>query len=92
MLTILYFFLQTNYKCIENVIWVLYAFEALSGIRINFSKTKLIPVNIIMEEATILTALVGCKISSFPLKYLGVPLSDGKLKLHDWHSIIDKVQ
>jgi hypothetical protein len=66
--------------------------KLLSGIRINFSKTEMIPMNITMEDANILAVLVSCKISSFPLKYLGVPLFDGKIKIQDWHTIIDKVQ
>jgi hypothetical protein len=79
-------------QCVETVLWALYTFEALSRIRISFSKTEMIPLNITMEKGNILAALVGCKLFSFPLKYLGVPLSDSKLKLHDWHMIIDKVQ
>jgi hypothetical protein len=55
-------------QCVETVLWALYTLEALSGIRISFSKTEMIPLNITMEEANILAALVGCKLSSFPLK------------------------
>jgi hypothetical protein len=45
-----------------------------------------------MEETSNMAALIGCKLSFFSLKYLWVPLFDAKLKLHDWYSIIDKVQ
>jgi hypothetical protein len=83
------FFSQSRFAvCKRRSYGALYAFEALSEIKINFIKTEMIP----MEEANILAALVGCKISFFPLKYLRAPLFDGKLKLHDWHAIIDKVQ
>jgi hypothetical protein len=44
------------------------------------------------EKTIMMAALVGCKFFKFPLKYLGVPLSDAKLKVVDWQGIIDKVQ
>jgi hypothetical protein len=44
------------------------------------------------EEAVDLASLVGCKLSTFPLKYLGVPLSDVKLKNSGCQYHIDKVQ
>jgi hypothetical protein len=36
-------------------------------------------------------SLIGCNLSTFSLKYLGIPLSDSKLKISDWQGIIDKV-
>jgi hypothetical protein len=73
-------------------VWILNAFKALSGIRINYSKTKLILINLSQEEVVALASLVCCKLSTFLLKYLGVPLSDAKLKISDWQDLIDKIQ
>jgi hypothetical protein len=50
------------------MLWALKVFEALSEIRINFTKTKLISLNISQEE--VLDSFVDCKLSTFPLKYL----------------------
>jgi Reverse transcriptase (RNA-dependent DNA polymerase) len=86
------FFLKADSKCVEIVLWSLYAFEALTGIKINFSKTELIPLNLSQEEASELASLVGCSLSQFSLKYLGVLLSDSKLKCKDWQPIIEKIQ
>jgi hypothetical protein len=79
-------------KCLDATLLALYAFEALSGIKINFGKTELIPVNLSSDEAHMFAALAGCKLSQFPLQYLGVPLSDKKLSCADWNGVIDKVQ
>jgi hypothetical protein len=86
------YFLPADPKCVETVVWILNAFEALSGIRINYSKTELIPINLSHEEADALASLVGCKLSTFPLKYLSVPFSDTKLKCSDWQNLIDKIK
>lgn len=71
--------------------WALVAFEALSGIKINFAKTDLVPMNIAQEEAKQLAVVIGCKVTSFPIKYLGVPLHDKKLRRNDWGLILDKI-
>jgi hypothetical protein len=39
-----------------------------------------------------LAALARCKLSTFPLQYLGVPLFEKKIKICEWQGIIDKVQ
>jgi hypothetical protein len=91
MLTILYFF-KADVKCLDATLLALYAFEALSGIKIKFGKTELIPVNLPSDESHMFVALASCKLSQFSLKYLGVPLSDKKLSCAEWNGIIDKVQ
>lgn len=35
--------------------------------------------------------IFGCKISTFPIKYLGVPLSNKRLSLADWNTVVDIV-
>jgi hypothetical protein len=72
--------------------WVLFAFEVLTCIKVNFNKTKMIPINLINLEASRLAGIIDSKFFIFPLQYLGVSLSDSKLKLYDWQTIINKVQ
>jgi hypothetical protein len=86
------FFLEVDRTYVETVLWSLYAFEILSEIKINFSKTEIIPPNLSQEEASMLASLIGCTLSKFLLKYLGVPLSDSKLKCRDQQPIIDKIK
>jgi hypothetical protein len=48
-------------------------FEVVSGLRIDLAKSELVPVgNVINAEG--LTSLFGCRVSSLPMKYLGLPL------------------
>lgn len=44
------FFLQADFENVETALWAMVAFEALSGITINFQKIELIPVNISSEN------------------------------------------
>jgi hypothetical protein len=45
------FFLKADIKNIDAVLWALYIFEALSDIKINYSKITLIPINLGHAEA-----------------------------------------
>jgi hypothetical protein len=85
------FFLQAEFSNIEVVVWALIVFEALSDIKINYNKTKLVSLNLPAEEASQLATVLGCKISSFPLRYLEVPLSDKKMRKCDWDIMLDKI-
>ena len=48
--------------------------EQISGMKINFHKSELIPLNVEDELAHCLAHLFGCPIGTPPIKYLGVPL------------------
>lgn len=39
-----------------------------------------------------LASLLGCKVASFPSKYLGIPLCKGKPRKSCWDMIIDKME
>jgi hypothetical protein len=78
---IIFFFLQADDKSVEVMMWALFAFEALTNIKVYFSKTKMILMNLDNLEASKLVNIIGCRLSTFPLQYLGVSLSDTKLKL-----------
>ena len=53
--------------------WLLKWFEAISGLRINLSKSEIIPVGRVVDTEA-LVAELGCKVGSLPASYLGLPL------------------
>jgi hypothetical protein len=55
-----------------NLKWILSYFEKISGLRINFHKCELVPINVGDDEADFAQTL-SCRLGKFPLKYLGVP-------------------
>ena len=48
-------------------------FEAISRLRINLSKSEIIPIGRV-DDAKTLAAELGCKVGSLPASYLGLPL------------------
>lgn len=67
-------FLDAELSNIEILKWFLISFEDLSGMKIKFSKCEMIPLNISLEDGTILARHIGCKLGSLRIQYLGVPL------------------
>jgi len=70
--TILFSRIEEEYT--RNLKSILIWFEQLSGMRINFHKSELIPMNVAPEAVHNLAHLCSCPVGSLPIKYLGVPL------------------
>jgi hypothetical protein len=58
---------------IRHIEALLVCFEAVSGLKVNLSKSALIPIGS-LDNVEQLAGLLGCGISSLPLKYLGLQL------------------
>jgi len=52
---------------------ILTRFEEASSLKINLGKLELVPVGEV-HNLDVLVGLLGCRHSSLPLKYLGLPL------------------
>ena len=74
-----------------NLKWVLTCFEQVSGMRINYSKSELIPLGLEEDEIQNFTKILGCVVGNFPIKYLGIPLHYDKLRREDIQPLIDKI-
>jgi hypothetical protein len=84
-------FLVADTKIIDAFKMLLIGFENLSGLKINYTKSELVPLNLTQIEGLQLANIIGCKIVTLPITYLGVPLHWHKLRLKDWDFLINKV-
>ncbi|RVW85057.1 putative mitochondrial protein [Vitis vinifera] len=58
---------------LTHLSWILFWFEAASGLRINLDKSEIIPVGEV-DEMEEMAAELGCKVGFMPSVYLGLPL------------------
>jgi hypothetical protein len=58
-------------------------FEQLSGLKINFDKSEVLLIGGDNDISLQYAEIFNCNISLFPLKYLGVPISAGRLHVID---------
>jgi hypothetical protein len=84
-------FVENDVKVARNLKWVLTCFEQVSGIKINYEKSELIPINLDQTETDLIKEIMGCVVGVFPIKYLGVPLHHEKLIREDLQPLIDKI-
>lgn len=71
---------------------LLQTFYQATGLRVNFSKSCLIPINISDSDhrAEVLAGTLGCSIGKFPFTYLGLPVGTARPKIRDLMPIIDR--
>lgn len=70
---------------------LLEAFSACSGLKINFGKSSLAPINLPTEQAAATSSILGCPLQQFPLPYLGLPLSPRSPRRVNYLPIIEKI-
>ncbi|XP_004963682.1 uncharacterized protein LOC101781465 [Setaria italica] len=70
---------------------VLNLFSDSTGLHINYHKSTMVPMGITDETATQLQGILGCQLGSFPQTYLGLPLSNDKLRLSAFSPLIAKI-
>ncbi|XP_078170754.1 uncharacterized protein LOC144565020 [Carex rostrata] len=85
-------FLQADSHMVASLKLHLIAFENLSGMKINYAKSEMVPLNLLVQEGHHLAQIFGCTVSCLPITYLGLPLHYKKPKLIDWQSVIDKIE
>jgi hypothetical protein len=66
-------------------------FQAISGLKVNLSKSELVPVGHV-PNVTELANILGCRISSFPLTYLGLPLGTTFKRKTIWNSVMERME
>jgi Reverse transcriptase (RNA-dependent DNA polymerase) len=77
-------FLEASEYVIHALRWILIGFKNLSGMKINFIKYEMIPLNLNENEGNQLVSIFECILGSLPISYLGIPLHWKILTVSDW--------
>jgi hypothetical protein len=84
-------FLEHWYQYATHLKWLMTCFEKMSGMRINYNKSDLTPINLEDDESHNYVKIFYCRVGSFPFKYFRVPLHYEKLRREDIQPIVDKI-
>jgi hypothetical protein len=71
---------------------LLESFAQSTGLRVNYRKSCLVPLNISMEKAQQLAGVFGCKLESLPFTYLGLPMGTTKPRVEHFETLMNKVE
>ena len=67
-------------------------FASITGLKVNYHKSSLVPINISSETAVTLAGILGCQIADMPFPYLGLPMGTTKPTVKDFAPLIDRVE
>jgi hypothetical protein len=67
---------------------LLHSFAESIGLKVNFHKSFIVPINVTDEKTEILASTLGCQIQSMPFTYLGLPLGTTKLVFQDFMPLL----
>jgi hypothetical protein len=81
--------------CARQLIFLrslLQTFASSSGLKVNYSKSMMVPINVDDQKMQILASTLGCSIGSMPFTYLGLPLGTTKPRVVDLLPLISKCE
>jgi hypothetical protein len=65
-------------------------YELMAGPKINFYESEILTINDEGNWAEMYAEIFNCQVGSFPIKYLGLPVSPSRLHVNDWIPLIEK--
>jgi len=71
---------------------ILILFETLSGLKVNFSKSHLVGVNVAPSWLTQTARVLNCKVGTIPFVYLGLPIGGNAQRLSFWDPLITRIK
>jgi hypothetical protein len=85
-------FMDNDLERAKNMKLLLYAFEQLSGLKINFYKSELFCYGAANANEFEYIQIFGCNVGSFPFRYLGIPMHHRKLMNKDRKHVEERFQ
>ena len=85
-------FVNNDRESIKNLKFLLYCFEWMSGLKINYHKSEMIAFGMSEERTQDIANALNCKIGQMPLKYLGFPISAKNLGVSAFKLMVDKMR
>jgi mannosylglycoprotein endo-beta-mannosidase len=83
--------MEDDTEIMTNMKILLYIYEKMSRLKINFGKSEIIMVSSEEQKALLYSEMINCATGSWPIKYLGVPVSGSRLQVKDWIALNEKI-
>jgi hypothetical protein len=84
--------MQGNEQQLAHLKGLLQGFTLSTGLRVNYHKSCLVPINMDNGKAADLANVFGCIVGSFPFTYLGLPLGLTKPQVKDYAPLKCRVE
>jgi len=71
---------------------LLHSFSESTGLKVNFQKSMMVPINVSLEKLNHLARAFGCSTRNLPFTYLGLPLGLTKPKVEEFMLLLVNVR
>jgi hypothetical protein len=71
---------------------ILSSFASATGLKVNYNKSIMLPINISQEKIHELSSTFDCQEGSMPFTYLGLPLGSTKPRIEDFLPLVRKME
>ncbi|KAE8800176.1 retrotransposon unclassified [Hordeum vulgare] len=76
---------------IAHLKFLLLCFEEMSGLKINFDKSEVVVLGFSEEEQLRIADNLNCRLASFPVSYLGMPLAESRILVSGFDPLVSRV-
>jgi hypothetical protein len=71
---------------------ILNSFASSTGLRVNYNKSNMYPINVNPEKMEILSRTLNCQIGAMSFTYLGLPLGLAKPRIQQFLPLIQRIE
>nr|GFA29382.1 RNA-directed DNA polymerase, eukaryota, reverse transcriptase zinc-binding domain protein [Tanacetum cinerariifolium]GFA29415.1 RNA-directed DNA polymerase, eukaryota, reverse transcriptase zinc-binding domain protein [Tanacetum cinerariifolium] len=69
-----------NKENAKSLMCILKCFKEVSGLRVNYNKSKLYGIGVSERDVKDMATLIGCGVGEFPFTYLGLPFAENTIR------------
>ena len=84
-------FCDANVEQILHIQLLLLCFQAMTGLKVNVQKSEIVPIGEI-DDVHALAEILGCRVGTLPISYLGMPLGASHNSPSIWNPILEKIE
>ena len=84
-------FYDTDEEQILHIQMLLLCFQAMTSLKVNALKSEMVPIGEV-HNVFVLTEILGCRVGSLPMTYLGMPLGASHKSPTVWNPILEKFE
>ncbi|RVW96870.1 putative ribonuclease H protein [Vitis vinifera] len=85
------FFSKASLDLLQNLKIILLVFGQVSGLKINLEKSTISGINTRQEMLSSLALVLECRVSEWPLSYLGLPLGGNPKTIGFWDPVVERI-
>ena len=86
------FFIKGSEMAALSLSIMIEIYSDFSGLHLNGAKSTLVGFGLSTSKLAQCAGILGTPIGTLPIRYLGLPLTDRRLRILDWQPVIKKVE